>query len=212
MSRSPRLFLQLALVPLIVFLLATEIYVAAAAEGYGLRRAAAVQTSNTGRRTTRRRRRRQPRQRTVVTQSPPKAPVVIGVPNVARPTEEGVETTEPPPPVRPTPTPRPTAPISGGVLNGKAISLPRPAYPAVARAARQEGTVTVQVTVDEEGKVISARAVGGPPLLRNAAVEAAYRARFSPTKLSGQPVKVTGVVVYNFRLPAEQPAPGNPGR
>ena len=107
----------------------------------------------------------------------------------------------PPPPPAPKPSPpKPTAPISGGVLNGKAISLPKPGYPPVAKAARQTGTVTVQVTIDENGSVISARAVGGPPLLQAAAVQAAYGARFSPTKLSGQPVKVTGVITYNFQL------------
>jgi TonB family protein len=107
---------------------------------------------------------------------------------------------DPPPPPRPTPTTAPErrGPISGGVLNGKAISLPRPTYPPVARAARAAGTVTVQVTIDESGKVISARAVGGHPLLQQAAVQAAYGARFSPTQLSGQAVKVTGVLTYNF--------------
>jgi protein TonB len=106
---------------------------------------------------------------------------------------------EPPPqpPPKPTPTPR-RAPISGGVLNGKAISLPKPPYPPIARAARAAGTVTVQVTIDESGKVISARAVSGHPLLQQAAVQAAYGARFSPTQLSGQAVKVTGVITYNF--------------
>ncbi|HEX8136925.1 MAG TPA: TonB family protein [Pyrinomonadaceae bacterium] len=103
----------------------------------------------------------------------------------------------PPPPPKPSP-PRPTAPISGGVLNGKAISLPKPQYPAIARTARASGTVTVQVTIDENGNVISAHAVGGHPLLQAAAVAAARQARFSPTKLSGQPVKVTGVITYNF--------------
>lgn len=109
-----------------------------------------------------------------------------------------VRADEPPPPTpKPTPTP-PRAPISGGVLNGKAISLPKPPYPAIAKAARASGTVTVQVTIDETGKVISARAVGGHPLLQQAAVQAAYGARFAPTQLSGQPVKVTGVITYNF--------------
>ena len=109
---------------------------------------------------------------------------------------------EPPPPPKPTPTPppKPRAPISGGVLNGKAISKPQPAYPPIAKAARASGTVTVQVTVDESGKVISARAAGGHPLLQQAAVQAAYQARFSPTLLSGQPVKVNGVITYNFVL------------
>ncbi|HEV2799992.1 MAG TPA: energy transducer TonB [Pyrinomonadaceae bacterium] len=91
-------------------------------------------------------------------------------------------------------------PIVGGVLNGKAISKPVPPYPAQAVAARASGVVTVQITVSEDGTVEKAEAVGGHPLLREAAVEAARRARFSPTRLSGQPVKVTGVVTYNFVL------------
>ena len=103
---------------------------------------------------------------------------------------------EPPPP-EPKPTPR-AAPISGGVLNGKAISLPKPAYPPIARAARASGTVVVQVLIDENGNVVSAHAVSGHPLLQAAAVGAARSAKFSPTKLSGQPVKVTGVIQYNF--------------
>jgi protein TonB len=104
---------------------------------------------------------------------------------------------DPPPPPEPKPTP-PRAPISGGVLNGKAISLPKPAYPPIARQAHASGTVVVQVTIDENGGVISARAVSGHPLLQAVAVAAARGARFSPTKLSGQPVKVTGVITYNF--------------
>ena len=91
-------------------------------------------------------------------------------------------------------------PISGGVLNGKAISLPPPTYPAEARAARISGAVTVQITVDEYGNVLNARAVSGHPLLQAAAVSAAQQARFSPTFLMGEAVKVTGVLVYNFAL------------
>lgn len=106
----------------------------------------------------------------------------------------------PPPEPKPSPTPKPPprAPISGGVLNGKAVSLPKPPYPAIAKSARAAGTVVVQVTIDESGKVISARAISGHPLLQAAAVQAAYGARFSPTQLSGQPVKVTGTISYNF--------------
>jgi protein TonB len=84
------------------------------------------------------------------------------------------------------------------VLNGKAISLPKPAYPPIARQAHASGTVVVQVTIDENGSVISAHAISGHPLLQPVAVAAARGARFSPTKLSGQPVKVTGVITYNF--------------
>ena len=88
--------------------------------------------------------------------------------------------------------------ISGGVLNGKASSLPKPAYPAAARAVGASGAVNVQVTIDEQGNVVSANAVSGHPLLRQAAQNAALEAKFSPTLLSGQPVTVTGVLVYNF--------------
>lgn len=90
------------------------------------------------------------------------------------------------------------APISGGVLNGKAISLPRPEYPAEARAAKASGTVVVQVTIDEYGNVISAKAISGHPLLQQASVSAASQAKFSPTYLMGESVKVTGVITYNF--------------
>jgi len=88
--------------------------------------------------------------------------------------------------------------IEGGVLNGKALALPRPAYPAIARAAHASGTVTVQVLIDEQGNVIAAHAVDGHPLLQAAAAGAARQARFSPTFLEGEPVRVTGVIQYNF--------------
>ena len=109
---------------------------------------------------------------------------------------------EPPPPPAPKPTPEPPRKtvVSGGVLNGKAISKPQPAYPPIAKAARASGTVTVQILVDESGRVVSASAVSGHPLLQQAAVAAARGARFSPTLLSGQPVKVSGVITYNFVL------------
>ncbi len=89
-------------------------------------------------------------------------------------------------------------PISGGVLNAKAISLPKPPYPPVARAAKAAGTVVVQVTVDENGNVTEARAVTGHPLLQAAATAAARAAKFNPSKLAGQTVKVTGVITYQF--------------
>jgi TonB family protein len=89
-------------------------------------------------------------------------------------------------------------PISGGVLNGKAIVLPKPDYPIDARNAGAAGSVAVQITIDESGMVIEAKAVSGHPLLQPPSVNAALQARFSPTLLMGEPVKVTGVLVYNF--------------
>jgi len=104
---------------------------------------------------------------------------------------------EPPP----SPGPKPILkPVSGGVLNGTAISLPPPLYPDAAKRMRTQGVVSVDVILDEAGKVVSANASSGPQILREAAIQAALRARFSPTKLSGQPVKVSGVINYKFAL------------
>jgi protein TonB len=104
---------------------------------------------------------------------------------------------EPPP----TPGPKPILkPVSGGVLNGTAVFLPPPAYPEAAKRMRTQGVVTVDVILDETGKVVAANASSGPAILRDAAVQAALKAKFSPTKLSGQPVKVSGVINYKFAL------------
>jgi TonB family protein len=89
-------------------------------------------------------------------------------------------------------------PINGGTLNGKAVDLPPPEYPVIARAAHASGAVTVEITIDESGAVVAAHAVSGHPLLQAAAVNAARQATFTPTRLSGEPVKVSGVLVYNF--------------
>lgn len=110
--------------------------------------------------------------------------------------------------------------IKGGVLNGKAVRLPKPEYPEVARSAGLEGMVEVAVVIDEAGNVISAVASTEPrkvlktgqspedaemipapdPLLRDAAERAALEAKFSPTMLSGVPVRVKGTIVYNFTI------------
>ena len=91
--------------------------------------------------------------------------------------------------------------VSGGVLNGKAVTLPKPDYPPAARAVGAGGTVMVQITIDEQGNVISAAAVSGHPLLQRAATDAARQATFSPTLLAGEPVKVSGVITYTFVAP-----------
>ena len=106
---------------------------------------------------------------------------------------------QPPPPA---PNPTPAVPkilrVSTGVLEGKATSLPKPIYPPLARQIGVQGTVTVQVLIDESGKVISANSISGHPLLAPEAKKAAMQSRFLPTTLSNQPVKVTGVIMYNF--------------
>lgn len=102
---------------------------------------------------------------------------------------------------KPATEPGKRGPISAGVLNGKAISLPKPDYPSDARAAGAEGVVVIQVTIDEQGNVTEARAISGPKQLQDVSVSAALQAKFSPTLLSGEPVKVIGVLVYNFGRP-----------
>jgi TonB family protein len=135
---------------------------------------------------------------------------VFGIVNNTPETRQNpIQNDEPPPPLKPTPVPTPSAKIvvSGGVLNAKALSLPRPVYPPEAIAARASGKVIVQVMLDESGKVISASAIKGPYLFQQAAVRAAYRARFSPTIVNGQPVNVSGIINYNFEFnePLQQP-------
>ncbi len=104
-----------------------------------------------------------------------------------------------PPAAVPNPTPViPKVLKISRVLNSQAISLPKPNYPPLARQIGLRGTVTVQVLIDETGKVISAKAVAGHPVLIPEAQKAAMQARFSPTVISDHPVKVSGMITYNF--------------
>lgn len=117
-----------------------------------------------------------------------------GTPTVVR-----VDTDSKPPdplPVKPPTTER----VTSKVLVSKVISLPQPTYPVMAKQTRTQGPVNIQILVDEQGKVISAQVVSGNPMLNTAAREAAMRARFTPTVLNGQAVKIQGVITYNFVL------------
>src|SRR5215213_5971030 len=79
------------------------------------------------------------------------------------------------------------------ILNGKAISLPKPEYSRTARANRISGTVFIKVTIDETGKVIEARDMcAAHPVLVETSLPAAFKAQFTPTLRAGVPVKVTG--------------------
>jgi TonB family protein len=139
--------------------------------------------------------------------APAKSATVDQTARVNRPTEKPTLQPRATPASRPTPeavaaspeTPRRPSTVSGGVLNGKATYLAKPAYPAIAKSANVSGAVQVQVLVDENGNVVSAHAISGHPLLQSSAVSAARSSKFTPTKLSGQPVKVSGVIVYNFQ-------------
>ena len=109
----------------------------------------------------------------------------------------------PPPP--PTPAPTPVVPkilkVSEAVVRSQAISLPKPSYPQMARQIRLQGRVVVQVLIDEKGNVVSAEVISGHPFFAPEAKRAAMQSRFSPTMLGQQPVKVSGVITYNFVMP-----------
>ena len=118
-------------------------------------------------------------------------------PNQQPGTENKTDPTVANAPNNPQPQPSPggkRGPIAGGMLNGKAIYLPMPEVPP----GEASGVVLVSVLIDEQGSVVEAKAVSGPAHLHNAAVTAARLARFSPTLLMGEPVKVSGTLSYNF--------------
>ena len=108
--------------------------------------------------------------------------------------------TTPPPPAPPVKPPS-TQKVTSVVLTSRALALPQPPYPMMAKQMRIQGMVSVQILVDEQGKVISAQVVTGNPALSTAARDAAMRARFTPTMLNGQPVKIQGIINYNFTMP-----------
>lgn len=116
-----------------------------------------------------------------------------------------VPSDDPEPPPRATPTPASVKPpdrirVASSVISSKIITKPAPAYPVIAKQVGAQGTVTVEILIDEQGRVVSAHATSGHPLLRTAAQQSAYQARFSPTSIAGQPVKVSGIITYNFIL------------
>jgi len=127
----------------------------------------------------------------------------------SKPTSQPQTPTPVKPEAKPTPsaTPRPVTsdpstdekfPTQGGFMNGKAVDLPKAVYPEEARKTRLAGTVQVQILVDETGKVVSAVATFGPEVFRDPAVKAALRAKFKPLIVDGAPVKVTGILTYDF--------------
>lgn len=95
------------------------------------------------------------------------------------------------------PSPR-AGKVTGTVVNGTRVSVPQPSYPKYPRKQRLEGSVVVSIVIAEDGTVIEACAVDGPPSLALASEGAALRALFTPTTLDGVPVKVSGIINYNF--------------
>jgi TonB family protein len=147
----------------------------------------------------------------IKTPTPTKSPSPSASPNASPDANTNTNTnTRTPTPSR-TPAPSPSAsprttpsdeptlrPVNAGVLNGRAINLPKPAYPSSAKQVGANGQVSVQVTVDESGNVTSAKATSGHPLLRQSAEAAARQTRFNPITVGNQSVKASGILLYNF--------------
>jgi periplasmic protein TonB len=110
-----------------------------------------------------------------------------------------------PPPNRPQSSPpslnqpQPIQQVVDKVLEGNAITRVEPIYPPTARMMKAFGTVRVQITISETGIVIDAKAISGHQALRSAAVDAANKWVFKPTTVNGEPIKVQGVLTFNFR-------------
>jgi protein TonB len=149
---------------------------------------------------------------------PARSDSVIGPMNADPPTPAGnsrgsggtgntpvVDIPDTPPPPPPPPAPAPVVPkilkVSERLLKSQAISLPKPNYPIMAKQIHLQGSVTVQVLIDENGNVVSAQVLSGHPLFIMEAKRAAMQSRFSPTILGDQAVKVSGVITYNFVMP-----------
>ncbi len=91
-----------------------------------------------------------------------------------------------------------TTPVKLAIINGRATDLPKPIYPQTAKDFCVGGKVEVEVLVDENGNVIEAKAISGDELLRESAVNAAKKARFSQPMIDAPIVKTRGIIVYNF--------------
>jgi TonB family protein len=107
-----------------------------------------------------------------------------------------VETADEPPP-----KPSPPSKVSKGVTAGNALIKVAPTYPPIAKQMNASGAVQVAITINENGRVIEAKAISGHPALRSAAEEAARKWVFRPTRIDGMPMRQQDVLTFNFNLP-----------
>jgi protein TonB len=90
--------------------------------------------------------------------------------------------------------------VSSGVAAGQLLTPIQPTYPAIAKAARIQGTVVVSATISKLGTIENLRVVSGPPMLQSAATEAIQKARYRPFMLNGEPVEVETTINVVFTL------------
>ena len=90
--------------------------------------------------------------------------------------------------------------VSSGVMEGMLVHKVLPRYPAIAVETRLSGTVVLQATIAKSGAIENLRVVGGPPMLRQAALDAVAQWRYRPYLLNGQPVEVETTINVQFTL------------
>jgi len=90
--------------------------------------------------------------------------------------------------------------VSQGVLQGNAISQPKPIYPAIAKSARISGSVVLAATISKNGNIENLRLISGHPMLVPAAMDAVKQWRYKPYMLNGEPVEVETSITVNFTI------------
>jgi TonB family protein len=118
-----------------------------------------------------------------------KSPALLSPPQITP-----VETTDEPPPT-------PSSPKLSKVVAGYALTRVAAIYPPIAKKMKASGEVQVAITIDENGRVIEAKATSGHPALRSAAEEAAKKWVFRPASLDGKPMRQRDVLTFTFNLP-----------
>jgi len=98
------------------------------------------------------------------------------------------------------PAPKGPVRVSSGVAAGQLLSPIRPIYPAIAKEARIQGTVVIEATISRQGTIENLQVTEGPPMLRQAAIDAVAAARYRPFLLNGEPVEVQTSIRVIFSL------------
>jgi TonB family protein len=126
------------------------------------------------------------------------AGALAGGQSVALPSAESLPTNLPPPPQQQQKAPEGPIRVGGEVKPPQLISAPPVVYPEIARQAGIAGDVVVRIVIGKSGKVTEAKAISGPILLREAAVNALRDRKYVPSQLDGRPISVEMLVTIQF--------------
>lgn len=126
----------------------------------------------------------------------------VGKASLKRMQDEIAKSMPAPQPVKTAPAVTPEFLNLGNLALNEATKMVTPVYSTVAQRSQVEGRVVVEVELDAEGNVVSAKAISGHQMLRNAAEDAAAKSKFKPALFDGKPIKAKGTITYNFALKA----------